>query len=141
MEKFINEETIIKNEIYESLKKNIYCSLCNLLMIDSFECSYCYYVFCKICFEFSKKENGNCPFCKKPFKNENIQRNSCITKMKFKCIKGCGIEILFNDIENHYNTDCLSKKVKIKILEGKEKEKYIKEINGKIPVLTSKNKY
>ena len=89
----------------------------------------------------SKKENGNCPCCKQPFKNDKIQRNSFITKMKFKCIKGCGTEILFNDIENHYNTDCLSKKVKIIILTGKEKEKYRKETNGKIPFLTSKNKY
>ena len=130
----MNEKTIIKNEIYELFKDSIYCPLCNLLMIDLFQCSKCQYIFCKMC---SKKENGNCPCCKQPFKNDKIQRNSFITKMKFKCIKGCGTEILFNDIENHYNKNCLSKKVKI--LTREEVLKYKKETIRIIPSLYSKN--
>ena len=133
----MNEENKIKNEIYEIFKDSIYCPLCNLLMINFFQCSNCHYKFCKMCFEFSKKKNGNCPFCKEPIINEKIQRNSFITKMKFKCIKGCGTEILFNDIENHYNKDCLSKRVKI--LTREEANLYKKETIRIIPSYYSKN--
>ena len=27
--------------------------------------------------------------------------------MKFRCIKGCGAEISFDDIKSHYNSNCL----------------------------------
>ena len=30
-----------------------------------------------------------------------------ISKFNFKCIKGCGAEIPFNDITSHYNSNCL----------------------------------
>ena len=51
--------------------------------------------------------------------------NNMITICKFKCIKGCGEEILFNDIKFHYNFDCLSnKKRSIKIFNGKRAADY-----------------
>jgi hypothetical protein len=39
-----------------------------------------------------------------------IDKKRKITKMKFKCIKGCGTEILFEDIKKHYSTNCLENK-------------------------------
>ena len=65
-------------------------------------------------------------------------KKNLITKFKFKCIKGCDKEILFNDIKNHYSSDCLSIKNKNIFLTPEEAQKY-KEINGEdIQHLTSK---
>ena len=67
--------------------------------------------------------------------------------MKFKCIKGCGAEILFDDIKNHYSSNCLEKKNenendenkrKIKILTKKEVAE-LKKNNKKIDYFTSKS--
>ena len=43
-----------------------------------------------------------------------------ITKMKFKCIKGCGDEISFEDVKKHYSSNCLENKRKIKVLTSEE---------------------
>ena len=51
--------------------------------------------------------------------------------MKFKCVKGCGEEIKFKDLEEHYKNNCTSKKkrtVKLKIQEipkDKKDKKYL----------------
>lgn len=39
-----------------------------------------------------------------------IQKKNLISKIKFKCLKGCGAEILFDDLEKHYSTNCILKK-------------------------------
>ena len=68
-----------------------------------------------------------------------IGKNRLISKFKFKCIKGCGAEIPFDDINNHYNSNCLEKaeKSKITILSKEEIQEKIK--NGqKLDRITSK---
>ena len=67
-----------------------------------------------------------------------------INKIKFRCIKGCGAEILFNDIKNHYNTECYKKKKTMKLMKKDEIDEYCKK--NKINVLyfnrkKYKNKY
>ena len=111
MEKYINLETIIKDSTWDSFKDNILCSKCKGLMIEPFLCFNCSGNFCKNCIEKSKKKNGTCPNnCKNPSLKEMTGINNLISKFKFKCIKGCGEEILFENIENHYNSNCLEKK-------------------------------
>ena len=61
-----------------------------------------------------------------------------IKKFKFLCIKGCGEEILFDDIKKHYNSDCLSKKNKMKTLSSKQAAEYKKKTGNDIPIVTSK---
>ena len=41
MEEYINEETIIKNEIYELFKDNIICPICKGLIIEPVICLNC----------------------------------------------------------------------------------------------------
>ena len=141
MEEYINLKTIIKDENYELHQEFIICSICELLMIEPIICSKCGKRFCKNCIEYIiNKKYGNCPYgCQDPIFKEVIIKNNFITKCKFKCIKGCNKEILFNDIKNHYSSDCLlfTKKKNI-FLTPEEVEKY-KEKNGEdIQNLTSK---
>lgn len=134
MEEYINENTIIKNDIYKSLKDSIYCPICKNLMIEPFMCSGCQDTFCKKCVENIEKEKKTCPNkCESPAFKKVISKHSFISKMSFQCIKGCGAEISFNDIKNHYSSNC-QKDANINpknVLNTKKGRK-----NGKIKFLT-----
>ena len=124
MEKYINLETIIKNETYESLQEFIICPKCNQIILEPVKCSKCENNFCKKCIEKkSKCPNG----CKKPKLNDS--KVNFIKKLKFKCIKGCGAEIPFDDIKKHYKSDCIKdgNNNKIKFLSKEQMAKIKKE--------------
>ena len=109
MEQYVNEETIIKNEKYESFKELIYCPICECLMIEPVMCLDCQNNYCKNCIEKWKAKEGSCPNrCGNPIFKNVIGKNRLISKFNFKCIKGCGAEIPFNDITAHYNSNCLN---------------------------------
>ena len=129
MEKYVNEDTVIKDGTYKSLPEELLiCPICQLLMIEPFMCVSCMNNFCKNCTnDWNKKNNNTCPNgCKDATLKKQIEKNCLITKLKFRCIKVCGGEILFNDIKSHYDSNCLEKKQK----EEKEKEEK-KKIYGK----------
>ena len=109
MEQYINEDTIIKNDKYESFKENIICPICKCLMIEPLICLGCQNNYCKNCIESWKKKGVSCPNkCEDPIFKNVIGKNRLISKFKFKCIKGCGAEIPFDDINTHYNSNCLN---------------------------------
>ena len=139
MEKYINEKTIIKNNIYDLFNESIKCQSCKCIMIEPVICLICQNTFCKKC-EQKLKENGeNCPGkCNIPKITEVNPKNNLITKFKFKCIKGCGKEILFNEIKDHYNTNCLIKKIKIKTLTPQQAAEFKVKSGEEIPHITSK---
>ena len=139
MEKYANEKTIIKNEAYNAFKDAITCQICLELMIEPAICLECQNTYCKKCIEDWKEKKGSCPSgCNNPDIKDVINKNNLITKFKFKCIRGCGEEILFKDLESHYSTDCVSKKNKFKILTREEVIQYKNKIEEKIDNLTSK---
>ena len=108
MEKYINKETIIEDNTYNSFKEQIACKICECIMLEPVMCVNCQNYYCKKCIEDLKKRSESCPGeCEKSNYKNVIEKNRSITKMKFKCIKGCGAEILFEDIKNHYSTNCL----------------------------------
>ena len=108
MEQYVNENTIIKNNTYELFKDLIYCPICKCLMIEPVMCLTCQNIYCKNCIEKWKAKKGNCPNrCEPNFKNV-IGKNRLISKFSFRCIKGCGAEISFDDINTHYNSNCLN---------------------------------
>ena len=85
-----------------------------------------------------QKKGCSCPNkCQNSTIRDVIGKNNFITKFKFRCIKGCGAEIMFDDIKNHYITNCLSEKKKIVPLSKKEAGAYRKKTGKDIPHLTS----
>lgn len=136
MEKYANENTIIKNECYEAFKDSIICPICQSLILEPFACLECLNSICKKCVEKKKICPNQCENSK--FKQLN-GKNNLIEKFKFKCIKGCDEEILLKDLEKHYSSDCLSKitRERAKTLTPKEAAKYTKKSGNNIPTLTS----
>ena len=134
MEKYANKDNIVKNEVYNSFKDSIICPICKDLMLEPFTCLECLDTLCKNCIDKNKKCPNNCD--KPKFKEVKENKNN-IKKFKFLCIKGCGEEILFDDIKKHYNSDCLSKKNKIKTLSSNQAAEYRKKTGNDIPTVTS----
>ena len=140
MEEYVNEKTIVKDQIYEMFKDSIICQICNSLMIEPVICLNCQNTFCKKCKEKLKENGENCPGkCQEPIIKDVIEKNNNITKFKFKCIRGCGQDILFNNLLIHYSSDCLSQKEKAKALSSNETAEYKKKMGIKnLPKITSK---
>ena len=131
MEEYVNENTIVKNNIYDALKDSIMCSVCSKIMIEPLVCLCCQSKICKKCYNKIGDCNNNCG---KDYIKEVIEKNNFITKFKFRCIKNCGEEIEFNDIKEHYKSNCAKK---IKVLTPNEAAEYQKKGN-KIPHISSK---
>ena len=140
MEKYLKRENIVKNEVYGALKNDVICPLCEELMIVPMECSICQNLYCEKCIEKWKKKGGNCPLlCTNSEIHKVTEKRKKVFKLKFKCIKGCGEEILFNDIKNHYNSECYKKKRTMKLMNKNEVENYCKKNKIKITYFNRKN--
>ena len=88
---------------------------------------------------FIIKRSGTCPNgCENPIFKNVIEKNRLITKLKFKCKKGCGAILSFDEIKEHYNSNCLAQKSKMKILSKDQITKYKKQ-KQKIEHATSKH--
>ena len=86
------------------------------------------------------KKGGGCPHqCINPEFKKVIEKKRMVTKLKFKCIKGCGAEIPYNEIENHYKTECFKKKKTMTLLSVDEVVKYRNKSKKDIVSFTRKN--
>ena len=56
MEKYINEDTIIKNETYNSFPELIICQICQCIMLEPVMCVGCQNYYCKKCIDDWKKK-------------------------------------------------------------------------------------
>ena len=139
VEKYVNEDTIVKNEIYEIFKDSITCPICKNLMIEQVMCLNCQNIYCKKCIEDLKTKGEGCPnHCDNSEFKDVIEKKNNITKFKFKCIKDCGEEIPFKDIERHYSTICQKKK--IKAIDSKKAAEYTNKTGKEIPKFISMTK-
>ena len=138
MKEYVNEATIVRDKVYEMFSESITCPLCYNLMIEQVMCINCQNVYCKNCIEDWKTKGGGCPnHCENAVFKDVIEKNNNLTKFKFNCIKGCGEEIPFKKIKNHYKSNCMSKKKKIKVLDREEAAQYTNKTGKDIPHLTS----
>ncbi len=133
MEKYANEKNIVKNEVYDLFKDTIICPVCSSLMIEPVICLNCQSTFCKKCSKELKDKGENCPKKCSIFNIKDvIGKNNFISKFKFKCINGCGEEILFENINNHYKNCNPNNINKIKVLSKKQAEELRKKKDKEI---------
>ena len=101
MDKFINNDTIIKNDIYKNFKEFISCPLCNNILIEPVMCMKCQKSFCKKC--INEREDNKCPNkCEQVNFQKCLSKNEILTKLKFKC-KYCKSILSYDDALRHKN--------------------------------------
>ena len=114
MEKYINDNLVIKNIIYNEFKGSITCQICLKILINPFMCMNCQNVYCKNCIEQWEKKNNKCPNrCQNTNYQKSLEKNLILSKLKFKCVN-CKNEIEYNNVEKHHNSCKIQSKNKIK---------------------------
>ena len=140
MDKYLKVENIVKDDVFKANKNEVICPICFELIIVPMLCTECQNYFCEKCIEQWKQKGGGCPFRCNSFNFIKVkEKNRKISSLKFKCIKGCGAEIPYNEIENHYKTECFKKKKTMTLLSVDEVVKYRNKSKKDIVSFTRKN--
>ena len=124
MKKFINNNTVVKDDNYMENKDYIICSECQHILINPFICSNCNSIYCKECLN---KINA-CNNCKQSYHTRNIFINDILSSLKIKCLI-CNNNINYYDIKNHYITYHFDENI-FKNTENLQLIKLIKKLNG-----------
>ena len=104
MEKYININNIIENNIFKFFKDSVTCPLCHNILINPIMCIKCQETFCKKCIDDWEKKNLKCPNnCNEPNYQQNSIKNDIL--YKFKC-EECEEEIYYNEMKNHIDNKC-----------------------------------
>ena len=102
---YINENYIVKDEIYNTFESSITCNICLDIIIEPTMCMKCQNVYCKECIQNWLKINNRCPNrCENPNYQKSLSTGELLSKLNFNC-KNCQSIINYNKMEKH----CLSK--------------------------------
>ena len=113
MEKYINEGTVVDNEIYQAFKESVICPICTNILIEPVMCMKCQSSYCKRCSEDWSKKNDKCPNrCESPNYQRNLEKNNILSKLKFKC-ENCGEQIFYEKVEKHIN-ECKTNDINVR---------------------------
>ena len=106
MEEYINDDTVIEDEVYNEFKDFVTCSLCLCILKDPVMCMKCQNVFCRSCANDWAKKDDKCPNrCPNPNYQKCRAKNEILSKFKFKC-PSCGLILKYNDTKEHKSKCC-----------------------------------
>ena len=132
MEGYINNDTLIEDDIVKLFKSSVICPLCKSILIKPVMCMKCQTVYCKKCIDNWNEKNKNCPNNDdEPTYQDCKGRNDILSKVKFSCV-GCRKEILYNEAEKHHESCCPGKtSSNLKEIKEKKEKKGIKKTTKK----------
>ena len=145
MEEYINNDTLIENEVTKFVRPQITCPLCNDIFINPLMCMGCQTVYCKKCIDNPMKQEKKCN-CENPNYQICKSVNDLLPQLKFNCV-GCGKEIQYDEAQKHHDSCCpgktsknmdkskFSKKVTIEKLTPEEVSK-LKKKGAKVKYIT-----
>ena len=137
MEEYANENTLIRDSLFESLPKDlIFCKRCQCLLKKPVLCINCMKYYCQRCKDEWKSRDGTCPNqCQNPLFRDIIEKDRLINSLNFRCTRGCGAILSIKEMTKHYSSNCLEKKSKIKVIPTNQvknfKNKNLKQFNSK----------
>lgn len=112
MHDYINENNIVKDEIYKNFESSLICIICLDIIIEPIMCIKCQHVYCKQCIKKWSKINSKCPNrCENPEYQICLDISQLLSKLNFNC-KKCKNIINYDEMEKHFLTKCLLGKIK-----------------------------
>lgn len=114
MHDYINENSIVKDEIYKNFESSITCIICLDIIIEPMMCVKCKNVYCKQCINNWTKINNKCPNrCENPKYQNCLDIRALLSKLSFNC-KNCKNIINYNEMEKHCLSKCILGKIQNK---------------------------
>ena len=133
---YINEENVIKDEIYQTLENSVTCSICSDILIEPKMCMNCQNVYCEQCINDWAKKSNTCPNrCQNTKFNKSLGISELLSKLKFICSK-CDAVINYDDMKKHSLINCKNKINIEKVNKNNIKEKPTNTINSKSYYIT-----
>ena len=109
MELYVNNDTLVEDDISKIFKSSVICPLCKSILIKPFMCMKCQNVYCKKCIDKLSEKNEKCPNnCDSPTFQNCLVKNEILSKLYFSCV-GCGKEIPYDEAEKHHLSCCPDK--------------------------------
>ena len=106
LREYINESTVIKDEIYKQFESSICCVICQDIMIEPMMCMNCQAQYCKSCQEnWSKKSKSCTNRCINTKYEKSILAQGLLSKLQFIC-KKCEKVIDYEDMKEHILSKC-----------------------------------
>ncbi len=103
---YLNEENLIKDQIYENLETPVICIICLDIIIQPIMCMKCKNVYCERCINNWSKKNNKCPNrCENPNYQICFSISKTLSKLNFNC-KNCKKIINYNEMEKHFLSKC-----------------------------------
>lgn len=104
--KYINEASVIKDDIYNSLGNSIICIICLDIIIEPMMCMSCHHSFCNSCIHKWLKINNKCPNrCNNSKYQKSTETSDLLSQLKFNC-KKCKKIIMYDEMMKHYLNKC-----------------------------------
>ena len=104
---YINENSIVKDEIYKNFESLFTCIICLDIIIEPTMCIKCKHVYCKQCIKKWCKINSKCPNrCENPEYQNCLDIMKLLSKLSFNC-KKCKNVISYDEMEKHFLSKCL----------------------------------
>ena len=106
LKKYLNDENVVKDELYKAFQNSITCSICLDIIIEPTMCMKCQKAYCKDCIKNWAKINDKCPNrCQNPNYQKCLSMNELLSKLNFNC-NICKNIINYNEVEKHYLSKC-----------------------------------
>ena len=104
MEEYINNKTVVENDMFKLFKDSVTCPLCKNILINPFMCIKCQKVYCKRCIDIRTNNNEKClNGCIEQDYEKYLLKNDILSKLKFKCLR-CEQEIEYSNVQSHYDS-------------------------------------
>ncbi len=124
---YLDTSLLVNSKKFEGIEKDITCPICQGIINDPYFCNKCQNNFCSKCINKWKYNNAKCPFrCLSPIYIQNKFLTRIFSELvKFKCQKGCGEIISYNNISTHFE-NCKNENFKEKYYESATKVEILK---------------
>ena len=106
LQDFMNEQTVLKDDVYNTIKDSLICPICKDLIISPMMCMNCQNSFCKKCIEKWTIRDKKCPNrCQYPNYRKSLTISQLLSKIKIVCIK-CNSTIEYDEMIKHIYSKC-----------------------------------
>ena len=131
LREYINNETLIKDEIFKNFEFSVSCSICTEILINPMMCMNCQAVFCKSCIDEWSKKSAHCTNrCENTNYQKSILSQNILSKLKFIC-KKCEKVINYDDVKDHSLIKCYNDTKINLLLASQEENKTMDTVNSK----------